>query len=195
MRERLFQISICLGMVLIFYTCITVNIYFPEAAVQKTAEKIVDEIRENEEKKEEKKIASFTGQLNLSSFFVVPALYGQEETTVSTPTIRALKQSMRERFPELVPFYDGGQIGESNDGFLVKRNEDNLDLKARAKLRNLVREENKDREDLYREVAAALDIDQSQIPRIQKIFAENWIRKARPGWWIQKEDGTWERKE
>ena len=194
MRERLFQISICVGMVLIFYTCITVNIYFPEAAVQKTAEKIVNDIRENEEKKEEKKIASFTGQLNLSSFFIASALYGQEETTVSTPTIRALKQSMRERFPELVPFYEGGQIGESNDGYLVKRNEDNLDLKARAKLRNLVREENKDREDLYREVATALDIDQSQIPRIQKIFAENWIRKARPGWWIQKEDGTWERK-
>ena len=194
MRERLFRISICAGMVLIFFACITVNIYFPEAAVQKTAEKIVDEIRENEEKKEDKKIPSYSGQLSLSSFFIVPAVYGQQETTVSTPTIRALKQSMRERFPELVPFYDGGQIGESNDGYLVKRNEDNLDLKARAKLRNLVREENKDRGDLYREVAAALDIDQSQIPRIQKIFAENWIRKSRPGWWIQKEDGTWERK-
>ena len=101
---------------------------------------------------------------------------------------------MRERFPELIPFYEGGQIGESNDGYLVKRNEDNLDLKARAKLRNLIREENKDREDLYKEVAAALNIDQSQIPRIQKIFAENWIRKSRPGWWIQKEDGTWEKK-
>lgn len=194
MRERFFQISMSIGMILIFYACITVNIYFPEAAVQKTAEKIVNEIRENEDKKEEKKISSFSGQLILSSFFIVPALYGQQETTVSTPTIRALKQSMRERFPELIPFYEGGQIGESNDGYLVKRNEDNLDLKARAKLRNLIREENKDREDLYKEVAAALNIDQSQIPRIQKIFAENWIRKSRPGWWIQKEDGTWEKK-
>lgn len=193
MRERFFQISMSIGMILIFYACITVNIYFPEAAVQKTAEKIVNEIRENEDKKEEKKIPAFSGQLNLSSF-IVPALYGQEETTVSTPTIRALKQSLRERFPELVPFYDDGHVGESNDGYLVKRNEDNLDLKTRAELRNLVREDNKDREDLYKEVAAALNIDQSQIPRIQKIFAQNWIRKARAGWWIQKEDDTWERK-
>jgi uncharacterized protein YdbL (DUF1318 family) len=199
MRKKSFQISISIGMTLIFYACITVNIYFPEAAVQKTAEKIVDEIRENdtdkkEEKKEEKKIPSFSEQLNLSSFFIGPALYGQEETTVSTPTIRALKRSMTERFPQLVPFYDSGHIGESNDGYLDKRNEDNLDLKTRAELRKLFREENKDREDLYREVAAALNIDQSQIPRIQKIFAQNWIRKARPGWWIQKEDGNWERK-
>ena len=198
MREKKFQISISLGMILIFYACITVNIYFPEAAVQKTAEEIVDEIRENEgkkeEKKEEKKISLFSEQKNVSSFFIVPALYGQEETTVSTPTIRALKRSMTERFPQLVPFYDSGHIGESNDGYLVKRNEDNLNLKTRAELRKLVNEENKDREDLYREVAAALDIDQSQIPRIQKIFAQNWIRKARAGWWIQKEDGSWERK-
>ncbi|MBN2244794.1 MAG: YdbL family protein, partial [Candidatus Aminicenantes bacterium] len=114
---------------------------------------------------------------------------------VSTPTIRALKRSMRDRFPQLVPFYDSGHIGEGNDGYVVKRNEDDLNLKKRAELRNLVRDENKDREDLYKEVAAALDIDQSQIPRIQKIFAGNWIRKARPGWWVQKPDGSWERKQ
>jgi len=195
MRDKFFQISISIGMVLVFYACITVNIYFPEAAVQKTAEKIVNDIRENEEKKEEKKIASYSSQLNSYVFFLVPALYGQEETTVTTPTIRALKKSMRERYPQLVPFYDSGHIGEGNDGYLVKRNENNLNLKQRAELRNLVKEENKDREDLYREVAVALDIDQSQIPRIQKIFAENWIRKAQPGWWIQNQDGTWERKQ
>jgi len=182
-------------MILIFYACITVNIYFPEAAVQKTAEEIVNDIRENEEKKEEKKISAFIGQMNSASFFLVPALFGQEETTVSTPTIRALKRSMRDRFPQLVPFYDSGHIGEGNDGYVDKRSEDDLNLKERAELRNLVKEENKDREDLYREVAAALDIDQSQIPRIQKIFAGNWIRKARPGWWIQKPDGSWERKQ
>jgi uncharacterized protein len=195
MRDRFFKISISIGMILIFYACITVNIYFPEAAVQKTAEEIVNDIRENEEKKEEKKISAFIGQMNSASFFLVPALFGQEETTVSTPTIRALKRSMRDRFPQLVPFYDSGHIGEGNDGYVDKRSEDDLNLKERAELRNLVKEENKDREDLYREVAAALDIDQSQIPRIQKIFAGNWIRKARPGWWIQKPDGSWERKQ
>ncbi|MBN2246197.1 MAG: hypothetical protein JW755_10170, partial [Candidatus Aminicenantes bacterium] len=70
MRERFFKISISIGMILIFYACITVNIYFPEAAVQKTAEEIVNDIRENEEKKEEKKISAFIGQMNSASFFL-----------------------------------------------------------------------------------------------------------------------------
>ncbi|MFC2166457.1 DUF1318 domain-containing protein [Acidobacteriota bacterium] len=32
------------------------------------------------------------------------------------------------------------------------------------------------------------------MPRLQKIFAESWIEKARAGWWIQNEEGEWIRK-
>ena len=60
--------------------------------------------------------------------------------------------------------------------------------------RRLVKEENEDRKELYAAVAEALDIDSEQIPRIRRIFAENWIRKSRPGWWIQTKEGRWIRK-
>ena len=105
--------------------CVTINIYFPEAAVQKTAEEIVDEVRKAEEegkKKENKEIMQ-------SSFSLIPMAYAQEEERVSTPKIRALKQSLKDKESLLLPFFEKGNIGEGNDGFIHVRNEDNLSLK------------------------------------------------------------------
>jgi uncharacterized protein YdbL (DUF1318 family) len=171
--------------------CVVINIYFPEAAVQKTAEEIVDEVRKSEEevkKKQEKDIVQL-------SFSLIPAAYAQEEQTVSTPKVRALKQSLKDKEPLLRPFFDQGNIGEANDGYIQIRSEDNLSLKDKADLRRLTKEVNSDRESLYAEVAKALNIEASQIPRIQKIFAQSWIENSRPGWWIQNDDGDWIRKE
>lgn len=170
--------------------CVTINIYFPEAAVQKTAEEIVDEVRKADEEDKEKQDKEITH----SSFSLVPAAYAQEEERVSSPKIRALKQSLREREPLLVPFFEKGNIGEGNDGFIHTRNEGSLSLKKKADLRRLTKDVNSDRENLYSEVAKALDIDSDQIPRIQKIFAKRWIENSRTGWWVQKEDGQWKRK-
>ena len=173
------------------FACVTINIYFPEATVQKTAEEIVDEVRKSEEegkKKLEKDIVH-------SSFSFIPAAYAQEEQRVSTPKIRALKQSLKDKEPLLNPFFDRGNIGESNDGFIQIRSEDKLSLKDKADLRRLTKDVNNDRESLYAEVAKALNIEESQIPRIQKIFAKSWIENSRAGWWIQKDDGEWIRKE
>lgn len=171
--------------------CVTINIYFPEATVQKTAEEIVDEVRKSEEegkKKQEKDLVQ-------SSFSFIPAIYAQQEETVSTPKIRALKQALKDKEPLLHPFFDQGNIGEANDGFIQIRSEDNLSLKDKADLRRLTKEVNSDRESLYAEVAKALNIEASQIPRIQKIFAKSWIENSRPGWWIQKDEGEWIKKQ
>ncbi len=48
---------------------------------------------------------------------------------------------------------------------------------------------------MYAEVARAMEIDASQIVKIQKIFAAQWIKKAESGWWIQKENGEWAKKQ
>ena len=171
--------------------CVTINIYFPEAAVQKTAEEIVDEVRKSEEeggKKQEKDIV-------LSSFSFIPAAYAQEEERISTPKIRALKQALKDKEPLLQPFFEKGNIGEANDGFVQIRSEDDLSLKEKANVRRLTKDVNNDRENLYAEVARALNIEKSQILRIQKIFAKRWIESSRPGWWIQKDDGEWIRKQ
>jgi uncharacterized protein YdbL (DUF1318 family) len=171
--------------------CVTINIYFPEAAVQKTAEEIVDEVRKSDKEEKKKQEA----EIVQTSFSLIPAAYAQEEQTVSTPKIRALKQSLKDKEPLLRPFFNRGNIGESNDGFIRIRSEDNLSLKDKADLRRLTKDVNGDRESLYAEVAKALNIEESQIPRIQKIFAKSWIENSRPGWWIQNDDGGWVRKQ
>jgi len=186
---------------LFLLSCLTINIYFPEAEVQKTADEIVKEIRKSEEEKEEdkKNVSNVSGEEKIltdrwSSFSLVPAAYAQEEVEVSTPKIRALKQSLTERFPKLRPFFDKGNIGETNDGYIRIRDESGLNLKEKALLRNLEKDENNDRRNLYSEVGKALDVDPSQIDRVRKIFAERWIKEAKAGWWIQKEDGGWIKK-
>jgi uncharacterized protein YdbL (DUF1318 family) len=182
---------------------VTINIYFPEAAVKEAAEEIVDEVRQEEETEKKEKKDVFADwengrESNVATnggFTFIPSLYAQEEVTkVSSPKIRALKGSLKDRFPRLRPFYNQGRIGETNNGRLVVRNEEGLSLKDKSTLRRLVKEENDDRKELYAAVAEALDIDPEQIPRIQRIFAENWIRKSRPGWWIQTKEGRWIRK-
>ncbi len=40
----------------------------------------------------------------------------------------------------------------------------------------------------------ALSIEAGQVERIQKIFAENWIKGAKPGRWVRQEDGAWVKK-
>ena len=190
-------------LLLFCFSCLTINIYFPEAEVQKAAQEIVDEIRkeEDKEKKDEDKNALMTeidpmmGSRD-ESFSLVPSLYAQEEATqVTTPKIRALKQSLKERFPKIKPFFEKGNIGEGNDGYIKIRNETGLNLKEKSILRSMEKDENNDRKNLYAEVAKAMEIKSSQIKKIQGVFAQLWIEKANPGWWIQKESGEWMKKQ
>jgi uncharacterized protein YdbL (DUF1318 family) len=186
---------------LILFSCLTINIYFPEAEVQKAAEEIVEEIRKEAEdkKKEDKDSQMIQMEQAMSggggSFSPVSSLYAQEATEVTTPKLRALKQSIIDRYAKLKPFRDKGNVGEGNDGFVKIRDESGLNLKDKAMLRNLVNDENNDRKNMYAEIARAMEIEASQIPRIQKIFAALWIKKANSGWWIQNEKGVWAKKQ
>jgi hypothetical protein len=187
---------------LFLFSCLTINIYFPEAEVQKAAEEIVDEIRKGQEDKEKKDKDSQIIEMmqamdsTRGSFSLVPSAYAQEKAIeVTTPKVRALQQSMKERFPKLRPFFIKGNVGEANDGFIKIRNESGLNLKEKATLRNLQKDENNDRKNMYAEVAKAMEIKPNQITKIQKIFAVEWIKKANSGWWIQNESGEWIKKQ
>jgi uncharacterized protein YdbL (DUF1318 family) len=184
MRKRFLKAIAPAAAALAIISCITVNIYFPESEIRKTAEEIVNDVRGGEKKEDIKD----------TSFSLFPRLYAQQETEVTTPKIRALKESMKARLAQLVPHFEAGRVGEANNGFLQTLNEEGLGLQERAVFRKLVKDENQDRTDLYAEVAKATDVEASQIERIQKIFAEYWISSARAGWMTQKPDGTWAKK-
>jgi len=144
MRSKSLKIVSASLFLLFLLSCLTINIYFPEAEVQKDAEEIVGEIRKKaEEKKKDKDSLMIEMEQAMSSgggsFSPVSPLYAQEATEVTTPKLRALKQSIIDRYAKLKPFRDKGNVGEGNDGFLKIRDESGLNLKDKAMLRNLVK--------------------------------------------------------
>jgi uncharacterized protein YdbL (DUF1318 family) len=185
-----------LGFIIFITACVTVNIYFPAAAVQKAADEIVDDVRKMENKEEQKPEQK---QMNLlqeiERFVWEPSeAHAQINIEVSTPAIRALKDSIRERFPQLKPFYNKGSVGENNVGLLETRDISGLNLKEKADLSRLVDSENKDRKALYTEIIKANKLGQENLLQVQKIFANSWRDKSQSGWWIQNDKGAWEKK-
>ncbi len=179
-------------------SCVTVNIYFPASAVQKAADLIVEDIRgveKGQDKPKEKKPDKESSLINSPRFSFGPTVaLAQIDIEVSTPAIRALKESLKGRFPQLKPFYDGGVIGENNKGLIEVRDSSGLNLKQKAELNKLVEQENKDREALYTDILKANKFGKEFLPEIQKIFANSWREKSLENWWIQNDKGEWVRK-
>ena len=178
--------------------CVTVNIYFPAAAVERAADQIVKETwgKPEEPVKKEEPRSNIIGPEKVAALFAfVDAAYAQEaDINVSNPAIRALKDSIKNRSNSIKPFMDRGNVGIKRDGLLAVRTTDGLNLKERAEVQQLVEAENRDREALYVEIAKANNIARESVPRIKTIFAKSWIEQAQPGWWIQDEQGNWKKK-
>jgi uncharacterized protein YdbL (DUF1318 family) len=183
--------------VLFYSACVTVNIYFPAAAVERAADEIVKETwggpGETKTAPAPQSRRSTTPALKLSLGFVGAAQAQEADINVSNPAIRALKDSIKRRSEAIKPYMDKGNIGIDQDGLLALRNSDGLNLKERAETQQLIAAENRDREALYAEIAKANNIDKDSIPKIKAIFAKSWIDQARPGWWIQDAQG-WRKK-
>jgi uncharacterized protein YdbL (DUF1318 family) len=184
----------------IIISCVTINIYFPAAAVEKAADEIVQETWGEKgngpppEKKEKEGLLDHWYK-NVNSAIGVTAAYAQEaDIDVTTPAIRALKQSISDRSGSIKPYMDSGNVGIGNDGLLVIRSTDGLNLKGKADVRRLVSAENRDRESLYLEIAQANNFGADRVPDIKRIFAGSWVRNARGGWWVQDASGAWGRK-
>ncbi len=127
--------------------------------------------------------------------FVQEASAGDEKyINTDTPAIRKIKDRMRERMKKLVRFFDAGNIGESNAAALDIRSSDGISVKDKGELRSLVKEENADREELFREVQAANNAAESEMEKIRKAWAKAFRERTNDGWWIQKDDGDWVRK-
>jgi uncharacterized protein YdbL (DUF1318 family) len=176
--------------------CVTVNIYFPAAAVERAADQIVketwgDEAKPNQQSEPQSKFAEPARM----TFSLLSEAHAQDaDINVSNPAIRALKNSIAKRSASIKPFMDQGNVGISRDGLLAIRSTDGLSLKERAEVQQLVDAENRDREALYLEIAKANNIARESVPKIKAIFAKSWIEQARAGWWIQDEQGNWKRK-
>lgn len=186
-------------LVLVASACVTVNIYFPAAAVERAADQIVKETwgapdAPPKPAPQPQSRNSFSPTRIASVSWVGVAHAQEADINVSNPAIRALKESIRVRSDAIKSYMDRGNVGIAQDGLLAIRNTDGLNLKERADIKQLVDAENHDREALYAEIAKANNIAKESIPKIKAIFAKSWSEQARPGWWIQDSQGNWQKK-
>lgn len=191
--------------------CLTINVYFPEAEIKDLSEQIESEVQK---KAAEKGPGSSTepdaedpggdgvpsggGAFGIEGLFGITPAHAQDVVPapeVTNPAIRKIIDLRARRLPEINRYKSLGVIGENNRALLEVRAIDSLDdLKARAEVQRLVKAENADREELFREIAAAKGVDLSQLPRIQETYAATLRENARPGDWIQLPDGKWTQK-
>jgi uncharacterized protein len=192
--RRMFRIFNCCVAVLIA-SCVTVNVYFPAAAVQKAADEIVEDVRGKGEVPASKPGPSSRLEQWLVHLDLGPAeACAQVNINVSTPAIRALKDSMKNRFGQLKPFFDRGALGENNNGLVETKDTGALSLQERGQAGALVQQENNDRLSLYKEIATANKLGPESVPQIQKTFANSWRDQSQAGWWVQNNGGAWEKK-
>ena len=177
-------------------SCVTINIYFPAEELRGAADKIVNDVwgTPGAETKEAKP----QGQKKNpdSSFYRIflpeDAVAGQD-INVSTPAIRAIKDSIKNRSTALIAYLNAGNIGLSTDGLLKNRDTQGLSFKQKGQLNKLVKAENKDRKRLYREIAIANNFP-DKVGEVQTIFADSWRGQAQPGWYLENVDGNWKQK-
>lgn len=167
-------------MVAMIGACVTINIYFPAEKVESVAGDIVNDIRGEKPSQKDSQSKNHKG-LSLQIKFALGAAsaWADDVTTVSNPTIRALKEKMKARFQALKAYYQKGALNEGGNGYLSVADTSRLNLKEKRDLNGLVDAENRDRKTLYAEVAKALKIDAGQIDRIAEIFAKEWQKPVR----------------
>jgi uncharacterized protein YdbL (DUF1318 family) len=204
MNRPAYRITFSVLAILAFVAgCVTVNVYFPAAQVERTAEKIVDDVYQDKKEPPKQEPVekprswrdgdTIQGIVRLARFGPAPA-FAEDATSVSNAAIRGLKDQIVQRHQELLPFYQQGQVGITRDGFLEVRGTSGLGMPQVAAMKRLVDADNAARRQLYEEVGKALNLKPEQVPQVQKIFAKQWRDKAQPGWAIQADDGQWGRK-
>lgn len=176
-KQWLFYANTAL-VILFIFSCVTINIYFPQEKVESVAGEIVKDVRGGKEQKTPEPKKEKDSYLNIIRFAIGPSLcFAQEEITVSNATIRELKNRLRDRYQKMKPYYQKGMIIEGDDGYLKAGNLKGLSLKEKRDLKAMISAENNDRRTLYQEVAKALKIDPSQVDRIGRIFAKEWKKQ------------------
>jgi len=189
--------SLITGLMLV--SCVTINIYFPAAAAEKAADRIIEDIwgpegqppqKSGPEQTEQQSSAEKVG-LAILDWFITPAA-AEPDLNINSAAVTTIQANMKTRHNNLKPYFDNGAIGLTNQGLVGMHNIKAVSLKDRNKLNGLIADENKDRQALYAEIARANGHPEWQA-EIQATFARRWIDKAAKGWWFQS-GSSWQQK-
>lgn len=185
--------------------CVTINVYFPAAAAEQAADKIITDVL-GTESPAGKNPADGTAALGhpVQNFVIaagqgvlellVPTAHAQQaDIDISSPGVRRIRESMKARNASLEPFYQSGAVGFTIDAMVAVRDLNSVPLRDRNSVRQLVADENRDRDALYREIANGNNHPEWE-DEIRATFAKRWVANARSGWYYQNEAGDWRQK-
>jgi len=182
--------------------CVTINVYFPEAAATEAADRIIDKVRGEEANDSGASLVRpESGDRPMLLVlahgivgFLVSDAHAQGDINFDRPSPEktALENSLAERFPQLRPYYDSGAIGITDAGLIDIRDRSLIPLAERNRVVQLVAAQNNDWNALYAEIARLNGRPEWQDD-IRRTFAERWVAKADKGWWY-REGGQWKQK-
>lgn len=118
---------------------------------------------------------------------------GEANLDVDSASISIIKKSLSGRFATLRPLFESGVIGLTSDGMVAVSNATKINQTDRIRIDILVKDENKDRATLYREIARANGRPDWEN-ELQKTFGERWINRAPSGWTVKNAKGEWVQK-
>lgn len=182
--------------------CVTINVYFPEAAAVEAADRIIDKVRGDDASNTTSRIAPGSRYdvpllaslaAGIGNFLVSDAnAQGNVDFDKPSPQKQALENSLASRFSSLKPYLDSGAIGLTDAGLLDFRDRNLVPLKDRNNVVQLVAAQNNDWNELYAEIARLNGHPEWQ-DSIRRTFAERWVAKADRGWYY-REGGSWRQK-
>jgi uncharacterized protein YdbL (DUF1318 family) len=207
MRKTVFLLT--LGLVLLA-GCVTINVYFPAAAAQKAADKVIGNIIGPESESpapagsaqppaDDSSSGGPAGQPLAMRVLdaLVPAANAAEsqpDLDIHTPAIDATMARMRSRFRStLRALLDSGAIGFTHNGDVAIHDPAKIPLSARSQAKQAIAAENADRAELYRQIASA-NGHPEWASRMREAFAKRWIAMAHSGWYYQDASGNWQKK-
>ncbi|AFJ01586.1 Protein of unknown function (DUF1318) [Methylophaga frappieri] len=184
---------------LLLASCVTINIYFPAAAAEEAADRIIEDVWGKQPGQavepplspSSSSASTMPVAMKMLNWLVSPAM-AQADININSPAITALQDKMKARHAQLEPFYHSGAIGLTQDGLITLRDAKAVALKDRNTINGLIAAENQDRNALYAEIARANGHPEWQSD-IQETFARRWVSNAAQGWWYQQ-GGSWQQK-
>ena len=182
--------------------CVTINVYFPEAAAQKAADQFIGNVLDGtgkapaEPKKETPPPGNGPQPSAMLLDLLIPAAYAADAPNlqIQNATTEAIRGRMRARVQgALGGLLDSGAVGFTNDGLVALRDAAKVPLSQRAQANATVADENRDRNELYREIAQANGHPEWQ-DQIRTTFAKGWVKHAHAGWYYQNAADAWQQK-
>lgn len=180
--------------VLALAACVTINVYFPEAAAERAADRFIQDVIGENDRHSEVPAPIGGSSFRFSGLFMASAYAQAPNINIDTPQVQTIKERMAERHRnQLAEWYEAGAIGLSRQGLVEIRDRSAVSLADRRNLERVVSDENADRNAVYREIAVANGHPEWESD-IRETFARQWIANARSGWYYQGADGEWTRK-